>query len=731
MKNKLLALTLALLMLVTAIPASAIGMVGVETADEVGTIEQTAQAEVMANKAGIYRPGINFFTNTVYAETFEGYSVTEYSAQSFDDSVDTPFYASSEIAIKEDPTGKGHGKVLDLRADAGAWTTLYADASDENFNRPAYIYFVGSREQGGAYGLYIGSNKDTDTNVADYNFLEYIWGTADNPWNSIEISYPNKLFGLNNSRVGIKNIVSFANSIGSDANADGKAHMYYDDLVLVPYYKVTYQNIGPDGAPLADNTVSYFLGTAAQLSVGTDGAINGLPTEYTVDSTMTLTAPEGYEFGGWATLQNSTQAVTSVTLSNEDLNFYPVWTVKQTPITYTFKTADEKYFDYQMEVVAEEFAFPTAANLGTGYEPMFYDGTSYFYPGEDYTGTATEFTVYPTGIIFKEDFEDAVVVAPTDADMQVTPDYVRNTNGYVHLAKNMGAVVEKDGNKMFSMQAGAWKGTFLLNGLGITTPGLYKIECDLTRSYDAYNELHVMVNGYNDNLKVSTLALNDSNTHHMTFYVNLVLDNSGNLMLKTASATNAVTSFNGLTLQWRGSGAGEVYVDNVTMDYTPYAPTYVKMVSYRDQNPTGIRFASHVSNKAREVGAEYGYVVALESALDGDNTKLFIDNVDSVSTNQTTSGTNSAGVKFVAAAAFNKDLGVDKVYSRNGDPFDNGVITYRGIEEVFYTGVLFGITDDYKDVVFVARPFIKIDGVYYYGECYSTSFNEVYNKANS
>jgi hypothetical protein len=100
-------------------------------------------------------------------------------------------------------------------------------------------------------------------------------------------------------------------------------------------------------------------------------------------------------------------------------------------------------------------------------------------------------------------------------------------------------------------------------------------------------------------------------------------------------------------------------------------------------------------------------------------TKLNLSGVENVLTT-TTSGTNKDGVKVVAAAAYIKDS-ADKIFVKDGKVFG-----LQGLYETFFTGVLCGLDDAVKKAdVFVARPYAKVDGVYYYGDCHETSYNEV------
>lgn len=86
----------------------------------------------------------------------------------------------------------------------------------------------------------------------------------------------------------------------------GSGEIYIDDLAVVPYYKVTYDANGGEGAPEHE----YFLART-----------------YTVNDTAIPTR-EGYEFVGWATSEQATadDVVLEVTPTyGEDITLYAVW----------------------------------------------------------------------------------------------------------------------------------------------------------------------------------------------------------------------------------------------------------------------------------------------------------------------------------------------------------------------------------------------------------------------
>ncbi len=1026
MRTKLLALTLALLMLVTAIPAGAIGMVAVETADEVSEVvaEAATEAEVMANKAGEWHPGLNFFTNSTTAEDFESYSATEYKLEKFDSSVDTAIYTrpDSKLRIVSDPTNNNHGNVLDIRRQMDEFGNLFALA-DTPFKRPGYLYFIAaqeyndrSKETGNEnnddtteYTFYVYNNIGSNSNTHYGANLAGVANYETNAWGYVEASHAERYFGYNNVNGTTTTNFSIGIRHGSNdcTSDDGMASMYYDNLVFVPYYKATYKNIGPDGTALGEDIVKYFLADTNALSVdynSTTGKydINGLPTAYTVDSSNKL-AVSGYTFMGWTTTQGSTQAATSVELNNEDIELYPIWkynwmpgknvytgnllvqtfsdttspvtsqkvvdslvsqmegltlstatddvdaeghgtVVKETyigpantyPTFYTnvepslsrpaffsmdyripfetaaenngfmlglrrqstgstnivvgfnkketwqnvsindgdifwsnnnttllrfqmkynegtaekplhayfdnfvmvpwykityknvdpngnslgedeaiyfiaenpasvkvengavtgvatsysvdsektpsavagfkaigwtdtlggttpvetvalngdvtlypvweeyvyeevdisFKNAGGDYFDYSGTTEESKYTFPTANELGIGYEPLYTDpnGKTYF-PGQTATYIEdTEITVSKSNVIYASNNE--------------------SVNPYYAVDGGENAVVA---NSAFLT---GWNKTksdtqTLVSGIDLKHAGVYTFTVDIHQNEDIPEGTTVYINlqdpcGWNQiggNVYFSNTVKDITVTGKIYVYQNA----DGSFYYKRSSengATVNVTSSNesqfhrfkiGFCINNNTSNKSFTWlIDDIKIEYEPLAPENTGLASYRAPDETfyeaGIRFASYVSAWQREKATEYGWVVTRKTLLDnGDGTyayeNLYLDNDVTVTAN-TISDINAAGVKVVAAAAY-IDGSVDKIYAQDGKDLHKSL---TGLYDTFFTGVLHGIdanSDTQKSEVFVARPYIKVGGIYYYGDTHETSYNEVYAKANS
>lgn len=101
----------------------------------------------------------------------------------------------------------------------------------------------------------------------------------------------------------VKHIYDGLNIYYNPNSASKGGTVYYDDLVFIPYYKITYHANGGTGAPADDFT---------------------LDEKYTV-STDTLARP-GYIFKGWSLKNGSVTAVTEVeTVPGKDIDLYAIW----------------------------------------------------------------------------------------------------------------------------------------------------------------------------------------------------------------------------------------------------------------------------------------------------------------------------------------------------------------------------------------------------------------------
>ena len=108
---------------------------------------------------------------------------------------------------------------------------------------------------------------------------------------------------------------------------------------------------------------------------------------------------------------------------------------------------------------------------------------------------------------------------------------------------------------------------------------------------------------------------------------------------------------------------------------------------------------------------------------------LSLDGVTDEIGTKTTLAKNSHNVLLVAAAGYKDN--VDRVYTDDGSVFGN---EYTGLSNGvwFYTGVLTGIkTAEQKTEIYVARPYIKVNGMYYYGSIKEVSYSNFFPSENA
>ncbi len=158
---------------------------------------------------------------------------------------------------------------------------------------------------------YVDNNGKPQTDTAKYEH----YFDADT-WHQVEYDYTISNTYVANSAIDAFSV--FANSTKSvDAGATEATirDVYYDDIVVIPYHKITYN---ANGGTLAAEPRFVLEG------------------KYTVESLTPVR--KGYTFLGWGLTPDSTEAVSSVTLSGSDVTLYAIWegTGEDNVIVYTF-----------------------------------------------------------------------------------------------------------------------------------------------------------------------------------------------------------------------------------------------------------------------------------------------------------------------------------------------------------------------------------------------------------
>ena len=397
------------------------------------------------------------------------------------------------------------------------------------------------------------------------------------------------------------------------------------------------------------------------------------------------------------------------------------------PAAISFVDTEGNAFEYTSEATGT-YTLPTAATLGLAYEPAFtYEGVTYA-AGEKVSiakgTTKVEFVVSENNIIFKADG----AATPTFATGEAADAVVKGT--------------VKDG--AYECNYSGWGANLIADGLKLGSYGTYTFDYDVIHSGTDEFALHTML--YNStsggdgvtSIQPGVLIKNGKThiSHSVTIY-----EKDGAPYFKNREDKEFALDTHGYFPSVRAvsmgtQSSGKFMLDNLTISFTPAAPEALDLVGYRiaDEGgkggPSGMRFASFVTDTQIESATEYGFIVTLKDSITtagvADYDKV---NLEGVTADRTSSisATNSDGVKVLAGAAFNENT--NKVYALDGSTFSNGTISYKGVFETFFTGVLYGIPEGQEDTIFVARPYIVVDGVFYYGNCVERSYNQVLDAA--
>ena len=417
-------------------------------------------------------------------------------------------------------------------------------------------------------------------------------------------------------------------------------------------------------------------------------------------------------------------------------------------ITATFVDENDESFDYVHSYSGfGGYKLPSADMMGIDYLVEFEgaDGKTY-YPGMTYAlpdgVTEAKFVVKKTNVVLFEDYKGT--------DGSTVPTYI---GGHVTENARLGAATVPSNASFDWKNRITGKTAYALYDFKLDTPGVYNFSADcelevVSGTVPGKVEVAFQYPGYNT-LKPRIQLTKENPKTTITGSVYIVKGADGQLYFYTSNNStmrlvsnyalddyhNAYGMKVGFDIAGYPDGTADADKEHYSLHFTnfkitfdEYAPVNTMKASYRESNandkggPEGIRFAAYVTDGQRELASEYGFVVTRKSLIttEGvtDYAKLNLEGIANVSTS-TTSGKNSDGIAVVAAAAYNGT--VDRIYVQDGKVFG-----LQGLYDTFYTAVLFGMTTDiHKSEVYVARPYAKIGGAYYYGECHEASYNSV------
>ena len=169
----------------------------------------------------------------------------------------------------------------------------------------------------------------------------------------------------------------------------------------------------------------------------------------------------------------------------------------------------------------------------------------------------------------------------------------------------------------------------------------------------------------------------------------------------------------------------------LTATNAPPAPTMLTSNSIRFGTYKGLRFAAVVDLELRkdEQTEEYGFLVTRKELLEAkgvtnDTLKVWNDGTGEVWADPAkTVGLTENEVVFLAGRVYQKDSGTEIIYDRTGDKL--GVESIKNGTAIGIASVLTNIPSGHYKDVFVVRPYVKIDGTYYYGDAKENSYYAV------
>ena len=184
---------------------------------------------------------------------------------------------------------------------------------------------------------------------------------------------------------------------------------------------------------------------------------------------------------------------------------------------------------------------------------------------------------------------------------------------------------------------------------------------------------------------------------------------------KDATAADVITSIN-LT--------GDVTLYAVWMEDGEVSPTLIQKNQLRTNEPSGIRFAAtmNLSVKNGVSGTfkgvtpdKYGFIVSRKALLDGNELVI------GTTPDEKGTGKMPNGAIYVSGVAYDREKGIDRIYDNDGSTFEE---VTAGRNEAF-TAILWNIPESGYAEVLVARPYIQIGGMYFYGDAREVSMKSV------
>ena len=181
---------------------------------------------------------------------------------------------------------------------------------------------------------YFESQQEIDSNNAADNSVEGKAGNA-GEWISHTVD-----FAIRETCISHYNrdaLSLYCEPIAPEGSEDRNGIVYYDDIELIPYHKITYNANG--GTISGSNTEYYLNGT------------------YTVNSAI-VPAREGYAFLGWGRTPDASANVSEIELGGKDITLYARWqgAESQPVFMYNFANDTKGIADGSMSIIAKDAA---------------------------------------------------------------------------------------------------------------------------------------------------------------------------------------------------------------------------------------------------------------------------------------------------------------------------------------------------------------------------------------
>lgn len=338
--------------------------------------------------------------------------------------------------------------------------------------------------------------------------------------------------------------------------------------------------------------------------------------------------------------------------------------------------------------------------------------------------------------------------------------YIENTNGLLSLQKGgtyrLSFDIRPDNDVSLALfchkDKTASPESFVYQGIGQASAGVWT-RIAATFTLDSFknvpgNTLQIQISGANTPYYIRNLVLEGIPDYTVTY-----ADSEGNV-------TEIVDLYGAVTEGYQPEEAllgsklytveveGETKIfsvdtplslaakNTVITSYVPHEPQISDKNSIRSASPAGIRFAAFIDGKGHMSAEEYGFLVARADlyAMAGiaPEADLKVTAHADNATGQTFNGMTAGSFPYVGARNYRSTSTDNKtVFAENGEtPFGS-----YGKDGFYFTAVITGLDRPYTveettyvmryRVPFVARSYVKIAGVYFYGDCRTASMEQV------